>query len=241
MAECVRPLGDYESVLQRRQFVDESSIVYSLALYDYFTAYPVGSFKPIAPFTEDGCSNLRFQIGSDWNDILTEEFDKNLATIHQTLTDMFADFADTTMSGTTGIWQRPTMDSAAAHDYVNGLEWLQPNTRAILQHFISGLRGGHLQRAHSLQDLGLTSHVYPVANFCYGAAINKNTDGGLMLSIRPQFFAGGGGTGLQYLDPIGAQIMMAKGSGMYNEHEVRTKEVFERRCAAYILQKSELL
>jgi len=235
MAGNAQTLGAYESTIKQRQLIDESSVVYSLALADYFSAYPAGSLTPIAPFTRDSCPNLRFQIGNDWQDILKPEFDKSLEAIHDAVTGLFADFADATMQGVTGIWQRPDLDQNAAHTYIDSIPWMQPETKAVLHQFMQGLRTKHLQRVESLKKLGMTSHVFPVAGLCYGTAINKDNNGNLMLSIRPQFFGEGGGTGLQYLDPINTTVKMTKGSGMYNKQEVLAKQVFERKCAAYIV------
>ena len=236
MAADIHPLVDYD-VTQQRQLIDESSIVCSLMLGDYFRIHPVGSLIPIDPFTQDGCSNIRFCVGDTWDCVLTEEFDDNLRSIHETLVNLFADFTQATMSGSAGKWQRSIMDSEAAYTYIDGLEWMQPDTKTIVYHFITGLHTHHLRQIQTLQKLGMATHVYPVADFCYGAAINRNNTGQLMLSIRPQFFAGGGGTGLQYMDPIGAQIMMTKGSGTYTDEEVETKAAFEASCAAYITQR----
>jgi hypothetical protein len=59
-----RPLAEHD-VLQRRQLIDETSIVYSLALQDYFAAHQVEGLEPVPPFSEDNCSNIRFRVGDD--------------------------------------------------------------------------------------------------------------------------------------------------------------------------------
>jgi hypothetical protein len=126
------------------------------------------------------------------------------------------------------------LSAARAHEYIDSLDWMQPNTKDVFKHFISGLRVSHLQRADRLRAHGLTEHVYPLAGLCYGTAINRSSDGDLLLSIRPQLFGETGGTGLQFIDPIGAHVKMARGSGMYNTDELSTKTAFERQCATHI-------
>ncbi|HEV7453727.1 MAG TPA: hypothetical protein VGO07_00540 [Candidatus Saccharimonadales bacterium] len=236
MAQASRPLGEYASNVERRQLIDESSIVYSLVLHDYFTAHPVGSLQSIPPFSADNCSNVRFRIGDRWSDIQTDEFDQNIRTIHDAMTKIYTDFSNAAMSGETGNWERPDMSTAKASNYIDNLAWMQADTKAIFQHYILGLRVKHLQRVESLKKLGLTAHAYPLAGLCYGTAINRNTDGELMLSIRPQQFVETGGTGLQYIDPTGAHVKMARGSGMYDQDELAAKAAFEKECAVYIVQ-----
>jgi hypothetical protein len=238
MAQGAHPLAEH-SVAQRRQLIDESSVVYSLVLADYFAAHPIGSLVPIPPFSEDGCSNLRFRVGDNWSDVQSDEFDQNLRAIHTAMNNLYADFANATMSGQTGDWERPVLSQDKARDYIEGLAWMQPSTKEATQHFIAGLRVEYLQRVEMLKRLGLTAHVYPLAGFCYGAAVNKNNRGELMLSIRPQQFADTGGTGLQYIDPAGAHVKMDRGSGMYNEDELAAKVAFEQACVASIVQNVE--
>lgn len=240
MESDAHPLVEH-SVTERRQLIDESSIVYSLALHDYFTVYPVDDMESVPPFSEDNCSNVRFRIGDSWSDILTDKFDQSIGTIHKNMTALYADFSEATMAGELGQWERPSLSISDAHAYVEDLDWMQPKTKEVFRHFISGLRTGHLNHAARLRKLGLDAHVYPLAGFCYGTAMNRNVDGDIMLSIRPQLFAETGGTGLQFIDPTGAHVKMDRGSGMYDESEVAIKQAFERDCAAYIVRKSSVL
>jgi hypothetical protein len=150
---------------------------------------------------------------------------------------LYNDFSDATMTGGLGRWERPFLSTSDAHNYLESLDWMQPKTKEVFSHFISGLHTEHLNHAQRLQELGLDRHVYPLAGFCYATAINRSLGGEIMLSVRPQQFAETGSTGLQYIDPVGAHVMMNRGSGMYNEREIATKQSFERDCAAYITDK----
>lgn len=237
MRSKAHPLGEH-SVMERRQLIDESSIVYSLALYDYFTAHPVDGMEPVSPFSEDSCSNIRFRIGDNWTDILTNKFDQGIRTIHEGMSALYTDFSEATMTGELGLWVRPFFSIADANAYVEDLEWMQPETKEIFNHYISGLRPRHLMKGARLEKLGLGRHVYPLAGLCYATAISRNARGELMLSIRPQQFADDGSTGLQYIDPVGAQVRMNRGLGKYDEGELASKQAFEREYAAYIVGKS---
>jgi len=106
----------------------------------------------------------------------------------------------------------------------------------VFKHFISGLRVSQLQRVDELKATGMTAHVYPLAGLAYGTAISRNPEGGLMLSIRPQLFAETGGTGLQFIDPVGLHVRMARGTGKYDDQEVLAKSEFEQECAAYMVE-----
>jgi cytochrome c556 len=239
MAEGARPLAEHD-VQQRRQIIDEASVVYSLALTDYFTAYPVGSLAPIAPFSQDNCSNLRFRVGDSWNDIMTAEFDGSVRTIHEAMSMLYAEFEAAAMSGTTGHWERPELSPAKAYEYIDSLNWMQPRTKEVFKYFISGLRVSQLHEVDKLKATNMTAHVYPLAGLCYGTAINRNPEGDLMLSIRPQLFAETGGTGLQFIDPVGLHVKMARGTGKYDAEEVSAKAAFEQECAAYIVGSTEV-
>jgi hypothetical protein len=234
MADIAHPLAEHNT-LQQRQVIDEASVVYSLALADYFTEHPVGSLAPIAPFSEDDCSNLRFRVGENWSDMTSAGFDEQVRTIHETMSALYTAFEKATMSGTTGYWKRPELSPTRASEYIDSLDWMQPDTKEIFKHFISGLQISQLQRVDELKANGTTAHIYPLAGLCYGTAINRSTDGSLMLSIRPQLFAETGGTGLQFIDPIGAHVKMARGSGMYDTDDLLAKSSFERECASYIV------
>jgi hypothetical protein len=148
---------------------------------------------------------------------------------------LYAEFEDATMTGSTGYWERPEISQAKANEYVDSLEWMQVETKEVFKHFISGLQVSQLQKVDELKASGMTAHVYPLAGLCYGTALNRGVDGSLMLSIRPQLFAETGGTGLQFIDPIGAHVKMARGTGMYDADDVSVKASFERECASHIV------
>lgn len=233
MADTTRLLGEH-STLQQRQVIDEASIVYSLALADYFTTHPVASLTPIAPFSEDGCSNLRFRVGESWRDITDANFDIQIREIHAKMNGLYTAFEEATMTGSTGHWDRPRLSPSKANDYIESLDWMQLETQKVFKHFISGLKISQLQRVGTLETTGMTAHIYPLAGFCYGTALNRGIDGSLMLSIRPQLFAETGGTGLQFIDPVDAHVKMTRGAGIYNIDDLSTKELFEQECASYI-------
>ncbi len=234
MADGMRPLGEHDKLMQR-QVIDEASIAYSLVLTDYFATHPVGELRPIAPFSEDSCSNLRFRVGENWRDITNSAFDEQLRTVHAAMSKLYAEFESATMTGSTGQWERPELSQARAEEYIDSLDWMQSETKEVFKHFISGLQVSRLQNVDELKASGLTAHIYPLAGLCYGTAVNRGVDGNLMLSIRPQLFAETGGTGLQFIDPIGAHVKMARGTGKYDADDLVSKSSFERECASYIV------
>ncbi|MGI8419079.1 MAG: hypothetical protein ACR2LN_00375 [Candidatus Levyibacteriota bacterium] len=236
MQEIVHPLGEEINNIQRRQLVDESSIAYSLALTDYFHTNPLVSMSPVAPFTEDNCSNIRFRVGTSWEDMLNPQFDQDLQTLHNAMNQLYHEFETAAMSGESGDWQRPRLSQEDANTHLDTLSWMQVHTRETLKHFILGLKQKHLQRTEQLKARGLTSHVYPLDGFCYGATMTRSNNGEIMLSIRPQTFAETGSTGLQYIDPVGAHVKIGRDTGMYDETELKDKRRFEKDCTSYIIQ-----
>ena len=235
----VKSLDNLNSDVESRQFIDESSVVISLILNDYFEAYPLTSLKPIAPFSIDGCSNIRFNVGKNWEDILNPSFDTNFAKIHNVMNSIYEQFAGATMSGDTGYWKRPEISLEKAGIYTDHLTWMKDETRQLFMHFLSQLRPTYLNNIERLKRLNLLSHIYPLANFCYGAAINRNKNGDLLLSIIPKIFSETGGTGLQYMDPVGGgvHVRVGRGRGLYTPDQLEQKINFEKDCTQSILEQ----
>ncbi len=233
-------LSSKESNYQRRQLIDESSIVTSLVAYDYFGAYPLATMLPVAPFTQDNCSNIRFVIGKDWSDMLSDGFDKDLGKIHNFITNFYGKFSSEVLDGKSGSWLRQSVLKPKAKDFVESIPWMQNSTRDSLKYYLNGLNSRHLTRVDWLSKHKLLSHVYPTADLCFGATFTRSNQGDIMLSIRPQIFAEAGATGLQYLDPIGAQVKFMRGEGYYNDDDLKRKVTFEKECAKFIVRNSNI-
>ena len=232
----VRPLAQHKGSVERRQLVDEAALIGSLAFNDYFMAHPLGSLQPIAPFTRDTCSNIRFEVGDNWDAIKHSKFDEDLREMHRAMSDIYRGFSEPTMMGENGQWQRQRVIKEQANQYLDTLPWMQDSTREAMKYYIDKLQEKHLDRVAMLKASGLTSHIYPLNGFTYGATLTRGNEGGILLSIRPMVFAEAGSTGLQYLDPVGAHVRMMRNAGEYNEDELREKMEFETNCAAYITE-----
>lgn len=228
-------LEDIPSSVDRRQLIDESSVLFSLAIGDYLEVNPLKSLTPIAPFSEDGCSNIRFNIGQSWDSLLNQEFDIDLGKLHKFVTGLYMDFSDKALSGTVGRWNRPSILRDEAFNFIDNLDWMHGHTKDSFKHYISGLNNRHLRNIDLLKKHKLTTHLYPVAGICISTTITRAKQGDIRLSIRPQIFAEAGATGLQYLDPIDAQVKINRGEGWYDESELRDKIKFEKDCANYIV------
>lgn len=222
--------------IQRRQFIDESGVVLSYVLGDYFRANPLLNLIPVLPFTTDACSNIRFDVGKDWDSVMTSEFDNDLAMIHKTINTLYKEFASLSLVGNIGSWRRPKLLKENAQRYIDSLQWIQESTKEMLKFYIAGLNTRHLENVVKLQSLNLTSHIYPLSGISYGAALSRCKSGNIMLSISPKVFAETGGTGLQYLDPINAHVRMGRGCGKYTSDELKEKIKFEKSCVKSIVK-----
>ncbi len=235
MQRDMSPLVEHKSSVERRQLVDEAAVVGSLVFNDYFIAHPLDSLQPIAPFSQDACSNIRFEVGKEWEDIKKASFDNDLKLMHVAMNEIYKTFSQSTMIGENGQWRRQKVVKQQAYQYLDTLTWMQDSTRDAMKYYIAGLQEEYLDKVSLLKARGLTSHIYPLSGFTYGATLTRGNEGLILLSIRPMVFAEAGSTGLQYLDPVGGHVRMMRNAGEYNDDELREKMEFETNCVAYIV------
>lgn len=225
------------ALLRRRRLIDETTVLGSLIMYDYFADNSdLSSMYPIKPFTKKNCPSLLFELRDGWETLTSEAFDKDFLRLHEGLSQTFDMLKKVTTEGETTIWQRRNVkdiDELGVKQKIiedlTGITWMSQESLYTFVYFLHGIKK-HFSKWQirafqhpAFRDI--TTHVYPLADLCYSTAFFEE-NGRVYGVVRPQLFSDLGGAGVEYLE--GTATKLKRGVNIYSYAEMEERMAFQQ-------------
>ncbi|MEU5143713.1 hypothetical protein [Streptomyces sp. NPDC021139] len=208
------------STLRSRRIVEEASVLGALVSSDVVDRDALRVLQPVAALsTPTATATAQFLLPQGWESLASPDFHADVVYIHRKLRAMYDEILRACTTGTSGVWERPTLREFDPQDIDVPL---RAATRAALAHYLRALRpeilgSGPLDRSRA-------THLYPLADLAYAVTITEQ-EGRVYLHLRVNVFSDLGGAGISIID--GVIVKTKKGVGDMRVDEIAARSAFQ--------------
>jgi hypothetical protein len=233
-----QPLSTY-GMGTRRGMIDESTIIISQILSDYFRyARDHGDIEVFGPYELDGLPNFGTLIPGGWDSLRNGKLPDLACSIHNAVSSVHDMISGLVCEGVSGHWQRPILTKTRID--ASDFPWMSYQTMEATNYFLDGLRPSVVdKRISHLMDprnSKLTSHIYPLAGKSYGVTMSKHPySDKILMSVRPPLFSETGAAGLHFA--FSTVVRIKKGKKPYSQEELANIRQFEEGCISCMNSK----
>ena len=232
-----RPAGSY-SRRERRRTVDEASLLGAMLFADCMNSDRFRILEIVEPMsTPQATACLQLRIPGGWQSFADGALFADLHVVHVMLQQIYGAISQACFTGTVGMWRRPAADPAKVSQVRLPLS---SSTRAVLGHYLAGLRPELLANTAAYADprnRDRTTHVYPLADLAYSVSFSE-WRGMLYAYIRLSVFSDLGGAGVSVID--GTVVKVRKGVGNFDLVELAARAAFQHGFLTWVRMDPDL-